>query len=164
VVGRDRLVHHDRDGRGARQRRQAVEVPDRDRLLGAVDVVGLELLEQAQRRVVRERAVGVHADHDAVAEAIPQRDDVGQIPAWVDADLQAEVAEAPVVEALRVVQQLLDGGPQRQEAADAHLLAALAAEQLVDGQSHGLARDVVERVGDGGFADRACCRAWRRAS
>ena len=79
MVGRDRLVRHDRDGGRPGQGRQALEVPDRDRLLGRVDVVGLELPEQGERLVVRERAVRVHSDDDLILEPVAQRDDVGQV-------------------------------------------------------------------------------------
>jgi hypothetical protein len=61
MLGRHRLVRHDGNGGDPAQGRQPTDVPDRDRLLGHVDVVRLQLSQKRRRRVVGHRPVGVHA-------------------------------------------------------------------------------------------------------
>src|SRR2546430_1468981 len=82
-----------------------------------------------------------------VAEAAAERDDVGQVLPGIDADLQPEVTKAALVECVRGFHELADGWLHRQKPADPHPIAALAGEQLVDGQADRLPGDVVERVG-----------------
>src|SRR5439155_3570501 len=135
-------------GRSA-ERGQTVEIPDGDRLLGGVDVVGLELRQKRERGVVGEGAVGIDSQDDAVAEAVAERHNVGEILSGIDADLQPEVAKAALVERLRRFHELGDAGLHRQQSADTHTVAAFAAQELVNGEADRLAGDVVERVGDG---------------
>src|SRR4029453_17501561 len=109
--------------------------------------VGFELPQQGERVVVVEGAVGVYSNDDPVPEAVPQRDHVGQVLLRIDADLEPEVTKAPVVEPLRRLEHLGAGRLHGDKTADTDPLATLAAEELVHGEPHRLAGDVVQRVG-----------------
>src|SRR5262249_23494537 len=69
----------------------------------------------------------------------------------IDADLEPELAKAPVVKPLRRLEHLGARRLHGEKARDADAVAALAAEELVHWEPHSLAGNVVQGVGHRGL-------------
>src|SRR5206468_4006614 len=86
----------------------------------------------ARRRITSRREWSVETDSSAMIGMLVARQSAAR-------PSRSQMAEAARVELLGRVHQLADGGLHRQEPADADPVAALAGEELVDGQADRLA-------------------------
>src|SRR2546425_12382020 len=136
--------------RTARDLRETVPIPARDRLLDEIQAVGLERADGLERARPVPALVGVDAKRDAGSDRLPEPPDSFDVVGHRvrgRLDLEDAVAERDLRASLRDLRvRALDGERPRQR----HALAHAPPEQAVHGNAERLAVEIPERHLDGG--------------